>query len=277
MTNSPPEVAALRELIVSMRHSAGQWMVPGWDGHKVADLLEKVLASTAAKADAGEWIPVSERLPEALGKHGYTMNVLVAVTCGNGLNMVREDRYDHHSKTWEEFHTDYSYTVTHWMDLPEHLAASPKESCRWKMFNNGEAQQRRQERKSPPPVAPKAEQAATQAEAITLTDAQIDEALEAWFESGPVGADQKTDRTRMRSAILAASLAAPAAPTGAQAEPTGEFTDADLEPPEQLAGRLIDAWIAEHGKQIPWVKAVEITAIVTKMPEAERLRLLNLE
>jgi len=36
------------------------------------------------------------------------------------------------------------------------------------------------------------------------TDEQIDEALEAWFASGPVGADQKTDRTRMRAAIAAA-------------------------------------------------------------------------
>lgn len=55
------------------------------------------------------------------------------------------------------------------------------------------------------------------------------------------------------------------------------MTDADLEPPEQLAGRLIDAWCAAHGKQIPWAKAIEITAIVTKMPDAERERLLNLD
>lgn len=38
------EAKQVRELMVSMRHSAGQWMVPGWDGHKVADLLEKVAA-----------------------------------------------------------------------------------------------------------------------------------------------------------------------------------------------------------------------------------------
>lgn len=55
-----------------------------------------------------------------------------------------------------------------------------------------------------------------------------------------------------------------------------QFTDADLEPPEQLAGRLIDAWCATHGKQIPWAKAVEISAIITKMPDSERERLLNL-
>lgn len=31
------------ELASSMRHSAGTWMVPGWDGHKVADLLTILL------------------------------------------------------------------------------------------------------------------------------------------------------------------------------------------------------------------------------------------
>jgi hypothetical protein len=40
----------LRLLAASMRHSAGQWMVPGWDGHKVADLLEKAQAALQALA-----------------------------------------------------------------------------------------------------------------------------------------------------------------------------------------------------------------------------------
>lgn len=43
---------ALRLLAASMRHSAGQWMVPGWDGHKVADLLQK--AESALKARDAE-------------------------------------------------------------------------------------------------------------------------------------------------------------------------------------------------------------------------------
>lgn len=42
------------------------------------------------------------------------------------------------------------------------------------------------------------------------------------------------------------------------------------------ASRLIDAWVYEHGKQIPWAKAVQIVAIVNKMPEAELARLLAL-
>lgn len=40
--------------------------------------------------------------------------------------------------------------------------------------------------------------------------------------------------------------------------------------------RLIEAWVTEHGKPIPWEKAVEIVAIVNKLPDAERLRLLAL-
>ena len=44
----------------------------------------------------------------------------------------------------------------------------------------------------------------------------------------------------------------------------------------RMASRLIDAWIHTHGKQIPWAIAVEIVFIVTKMPPAERDRLLGL-
>lgn len=47
-------------------------------------------------------------------------------------------------------------------------------------------------------------------------------------------------------------------------------------PKEILASRLIDAWCEAHGKKIPWAKAVEIVAIVTELPVAERERLLNI-
>ncbi len=50
----------------------------------------------------------------------------------------------------------------------------------------------------------------------------------------------------------------------------------DLTPPEALASHLIDVWIADKGSKIPWQKAVQITAIVTKMPDAERDSLLAL-
>lgn len=50
----------------------------------------------------------------------------------------------------------------------------------------------------------------------------------------------------------------------------------ELTPPEFLASHLIDAWVAAHGKQIPWKKAIEISAIVTKMTDEERDRLLTL-
>lgn len=47
-------------------------------------------------------------------------------------------------------------------------------------------------------------------------------------------------------------------------------------PPELLASKLIDAWVADKGKKIPWAKCVQIVAIVTKQPDAERDRLLRM-
>jgi len=52
--------------------------------------------------------------------------------------------------------------------------------------------------------------------------------------------------------------------------------DAALTPSETLASRLIDAWVTAHDKQIPWAKAVQITAIITKMDAAECARLIAL-
>lgn len=52
--------------------------------------------------------------------------------------------------------------------------------------------------------------------------------------------------------------------------------DPAMTPPEALASRMIDAWCAAHGKQIPWAKAVQITAIITKMDQAECARLIAL-
>lgn len=43
------------------------------------------------------------------------------------------------------------------------------------------------------------------------------------------------------------------------------------------ATKLINAWVDTHGKQIPWDKAIEIIAVVTKMPEVERQRLLCMD
>jgi hypothetical protein len=47
-------------------------------------------------------------------------------------------------------------------------------------------------------------------------------------------------------------------------------------PREILASRLIDAWCDSHGGRISWVKAIQITAIVTKMSDEERARMLAL-
>lgn len=48
-------------------------------------------------------------------------------------------------------------------------------------------------------------------------------------------------------------------------------------PPEGLASHLIDVWCAANCRPIPWAKAVEITAIITKMAPEERRRLLALD
>jgi hypothetical protein len=56
-----------------------------------------------------------------------------------------------------------------------------------------------------------------------------------------------------------------------------DFVSGLKEGRDLLAGRLIDAWCADKGKQIPWAKAIQIVAIVTKQPDAERDRLLKMD
>lgn len=77
------------------------------------------------------------------------------------------------------------------------------------------------------------------------------------------------DGAKWAEAKLAAHPS-PALPAAMKEEP-------EQTPPEILAVRMIDAWVSTHRKQIPWKKAVEITAILTKMPDDERQRLLSLD
>lgn len=49
-----------------------------------------------------------------------------------------------------------------------------------------------------------------------------------------------------------------------------------VEDDDGLASRLIDVWCADMGRKIPWAKAVQITAIVNRMSDGERDRLLRL-
>ncbi|HHM5705148.1 TPA: hypothetical protein ACRNCK_005201 [Pseudomonas aeruginosa] len=63
-------------------------------------------------------------------------------------------------------------------------------------------------------------------------------------------------------------LAGSAPPVKAQPEET---------PGEILAAKLIETWVAKHGKPAPWSKIVEITALATSMPNDERDRLLALD
>jgi len=50
-------VAKARLLAISMKHSAGSWMVPGFDGYKCAEILESLIAASSpvSQVDAGEW------------------------------------------------------------------------------------------------------------------------------------------------------------------------------------------------------------------------------
>ncbi|NPS81529.1 hypothetical protein [Pseudomonas aeruginosa] len=48
-------------------------------------------------------------------------------------------------------------------------------------------------------------------------------------------------------------------------------------PGEILAAKLIETWVAKHGKPAPWSTAIEITAVATNMPNDERDRLLALD
>lgn len=50
----------------------------------------------------------------------------------------------------------------------------------------------------------------------------------------------------------------------------------DQTPKEILASRLIDAWCEAHGRPVSWAKAVQITAIITKISWLEKRRLLKL-
>lgn len=60
--------------------------------------------------------------------------------------------------------------------------------------------------------------------------------------------------------------------------PWAEALDAiEMTPAEILSARLLDAWCASHGKQIPWAKAIEISAVVCKMSDEEKQRLLFLD
>lgn len=66
----------LRLLAASMRHSAGQWMVPGWDGHKVATLLEKAQASLLAKEAECEALKLDAARLDYLQSRGATVEIL---------------------------------------------------------------------------------------------------------------------------------------------------------------------------------------------------------
>jgi hypothetical protein len=66
------------------------------------------------------WIPIETKMPDG-GRMGLSDDVLVTVSnIPDNFHVVRVDRYDAHSKTWEDAEPEHEYArVTAWMPLPE--------------------------------------------------------------------------------------------------------------------------------------------------------------
>jgi hypothetical protein len=66
------------------------------------------------------WIPTGETMPQG-GRMCISDDVLVTVSnMADHFHVVRVDRYDTHSKTWEQCNPQHDRArVTAWMPLPE--------------------------------------------------------------------------------------------------------------------------------------------------------------
>ncbi|RPU51548.1 hypothetical protein IPC887_16900 [Pseudomonas aeruginosa] len=84
----------------------------------------------------------------------------------------------------------------------------------------------------------------------------------AWFD----GSEEVVLKAGKEGSPIRTLYAAPVA----QAQP-------EETPGEILAAKLIETWVAKHGKPAPWSTAIEITAVATNMPNDERDRLLALD
>lgn len=47
-------------------------------------------------------------------------------------------------------------------------------------------------------------------------------------------------------------------------------------PREILAAKMIDVWADDHGRRVPWAIAVKILAIITRLPNEEMTKLMEL-
>jgi hypothetical protein len=102
----------LRQLAASMRHSAGTYMVPGYDGNKVANLIESALAYSAPK-----WQDIA-----TAPKDTY---VLLWVDVAIGLPLIVQGCWFKVSKREQGWiDTDGNViTATHWMPFPDKMNA----------------------------------------------------------------------------------------------------------------------------------------------------------
>jgi hypothetical protein len=110
----------LRQLAASMRHSAGTYMVPGYDGNKVANLIESALAYSAPK-----WQDIA-----TAPKDGP----ILAYNPVQGVYATRYDRGEWPHADWysDDLGRDASLWYprpTHWQPLPSApLSASPEDT-----------------------------------------------------------------------------------------------------------------------------------------------------
>ena len=72
------------------------------------------------KNETMNWIPVEAAMPQG-GRMCISAEVLVTVSnMPDDFHVVRVDRYDAHSKTWENCHPQHDRAkVTAWMPLPK--------------------------------------------------------------------------------------------------------------------------------------------------------------
>jgi hypothetical protein len=102
----------LRQLAASMRHSAGTYMVPGYDGNKVANLIESALAYSAPK-----WQDIATAPKDVA--------VLVYVSLLDETVRAHKDEDGAwHGYAGEKWIGEYA---THWQPLPPPpLSAAPE-------------------------------------------------------------------------------------------------------------------------------------------------------
>ena len=101
----------------------GEIIFEGYDRPdcELAAMLRNHARELIAAARRSQWIPVTERLPEPQPREseGYVRRVLVWCQAGCFFDAPQIGWYSHAEKRWHIDGSSLSWTVTHWMPLPE--------------------------------------------------------------------------------------------------------------------------------------------------------------